>query len=394
MPHIRFYTAGESHGQKLVGILEGLPANVPISIEAINHQLWRRQQGYGRGRRMKIESDTVQVVSGMRFGKTLGSPISVEIENKDWKNWQEKMAIEGSGEKIKRVTIPRPGHVDFAGAVKYGQEDIRNVLERASARETAMRVALGSFARQFLEQLGIIIASHVIQLQDVAGAVSFVDGFPEILETFPPEQINTLADASPVRCLDEAAARGMMERIDTAKTDRDTVGGIFEVIAFNVPIGLGSHVHWDRRLDTRIAATMMSIQAIKGVEIGEGFGGAARPGSEVHDEIFYDADAEGYYRKSNHAGGIEGGISNGMPIVVRAAMKPISTLMQPLNSVDMPTKQAAKAHIERSDVCALPAAGIVGEAMLALVIADALLEKFGGDSLREVMERFREWTKK
>ncbi len=394
MPYLRFYTAGESHGQKLVGILEGLPADIPIAVEAINHQLRRRQQGYGRGRRMKIESDRVNVLSGMRFGKTLGSPISVEIENKDWKNWREKMAVQDSGEKIKRVTIPRPGHVDFAGAVKYGQEDIRNVLERASARETAMRVALGSFARQFLEQLGILIASHVIQLQDIAAPITFVSGYPDILQSFPPEQINALADASPVRCLDEAAARGMMERIDTAKTERDTVGGIFEVIAFNVPVGLGSHVHWDRRLDTRIAAAMMSIQAIKGVEIGSGFGGATRRGSEVHDEIFYDAEAEQYFRKSNHAGGIEGGISNGMPIVVRAAMKPISTLMQPLNSVDMPTKQAAKAHIERSDVCALPAAGIVGEAMLALVIADAVLEKFGGDSLKEVMERYLAWGKK
>lgn len=394
MSQLRFYTAGESHGQKLVGILEGLPANIPISIEAINQQLWRRQQGYGRGRRMKIESDKVQVVSGMRFGKTLGSPIGVEIENKDWKNWQEKMAIEGSGEKVKKVTVPRPGHVDFAGAVKYRQEDIRNVLERASARETAMRVALGAFARQFLEQLGIIIASHVIQLQDVAAPITFINGYPDILQTFPPERINSLADASPVRCLDDAAAKAMMERIDTAKTERDTVGGIFEVIAFNVPVGLGSHVHWDRRLDTRIAAAMISIQAIKGVEIGDGFGGAARPGSKVHDEIFHDADAGGYYRKSNHAGGIEGGISNGMPIVVRAAMKPISTLMQPLQSVDLSTGKSTLAHIERSDVCALPAAGIVGEAMLALVIADAVLEKFGGDSLEEVRERFQAWEKK
>ena len=394
MNHIRFYTAGESHGQKLTGILDGLPANIPISIEEINHQLWRRQQGYGRGRRMKIESDTVTVLSGIRFGKTLGSPISIEIENKDWKNWQQKMAVEGEGKKIKKVTVPRPGHVDLAGALKYRQEDIRNVLERASARETAMRVALGSLARQFLEPLGILIASHVIQLHDVKSRFSFVDNYPNILETFPPEDINSQADASPVRCLDEAAEKAMMERIDLAKAKRDTVGGIFEVIAFHVPVGLGSHVHWDRRLDTRIAAAMMSIQAIKGVEIGSGFGGAIRRGSEVHDEIFYDAEQEHYYRKSNRAGGVEGGISNGMPIVVRAAMKPISTLMRPLHSVDISSKQATEAHIERSDVCALPAAGIVGEAMLALVIADALLEKIGGDSLEEVLERFQAWEKR
>ncbi len=385
--HLRFLTSGESHGPALTGIIEGLPARLPISIEKIDHQLWRRQQGYGRGRRMKIEQDRVKVLSGIRFGQTLGSPISVMIENHDWKTWQERMAVEGPDPQKRVVTVPRPGHVDLPGAIKYQHEDIRNVLERASARETAMRVALASFARQFLEQLDIGIASHVLRLLDVQGRYSWVNHSRDTQIVIPLEDINNRADDSAVRCLDKAAEKQMIKRIDKSKEDRNTVGGIFEVIGYNVPIGLGSHIHWDRRLDTRIGATMMSIQAMKGVEIGSGFDSAGQYGSEVHDEIFYDPETEQYYRNRNNAGGIEGGISNGMPIVVRVAMKPISTLMRPLKSVDMQTKEPVDAHIERSDVCALPAASIVGEAMLSLVLADAVLEKFGGDSMKEVRQR-------
>jgi chorismate synthase len=389
MSHLRYFTAGESHGQALVGILEGMPAGLEIDEEYIAVQLHRRQQGYGRGGRMRIEKDHAKILSGVRFGKTLGSPISLLIENLDWKNWQEKMAVDPSAHNadIPKVEIPRPGHADLAGAIKYGFDDIRNVLERASARETTMRVALGSIARKFLEDFGIIIASHVLQLHDVRSRFLLIDfSKPEKPFDFPADELNKRADASPVRCLDAEAEKQMIARIDEAKEKRDTVGGIFEVVAFNVPVGLGSYVHWDRRLDVRLAAAMMSIQAMKGVEIGDGFGGAVRWGSEVHDRIYYNAE-HGYQRLSNNAGGLEGGVTNGQPLVVRVAMKPISTLMQPLDSVNIRTQEATPAHIERSDVCALPAAGVIGEAMLALVIADAVLEKFGGDSLDEIRGR-------
>ncbi|MCI0694492.1 chorismate synthase [candidate division KSB1 bacterium] len=389
MSHLRYFTAGESHGQALVGILEGMPAGLDIDEDYIAVQLHRRQQGYGRGGRMRIEKDRAKILSGVRFGKTLGSPISLLIENLDWKNWQEKMAVASSAStsEILKVEVPRPGHADLAGAIKYGFDDIRNVLERASARETTTRVALGSIARKFLEDFGIVIASHVLQLHDVRSRFSLIDfGKPDSSFDFPVNELNSRADSSPVRCLDREVEKQMIARIDEAKEKRDTVGGIFEVVAFNVPVGLGSYVHWDRRLDARIAAAMMSIQAMKGVEIGDGFDGATRWGSEVHDRIYHNTE-RGYYRLSNNAGGLEGGVTNGQPLVVRVAMKPISTLMQPLDSVNIRTQEATPAHIERSDVCALPAAGVIGEAMLALVLADAVLEKFGGDSVDEIRGR-------
>ncbi len=391
MSHLRYFTAGESHGQALAGILEGMPAGLEIDEEYIAVQLHRRQQGYGRGGRMRIEKDRAKILSGVRFGKTIGSPISLLVENLDWKNWQEKMAVTVAQsarlDEIPKVEIPRPGHADLAGAIKYGFDDIRNVLERASARETTMRVALGSITRKFLEDFGVVIASHVLQLHEVRSRFSLVDlGKPDSPFDFSATELNARADASPVRCLDGEAEKLMIARIDAAKEKRDTVGGIFEVAAFNLPVGLGSYVHWDRRLDARIAAAMMSIQAMKGVEIGDGFGGATRWGSEVHDRIYYNAE-RGYHRSSNNAGGLEGGVTNGQPLVVRVAMKPISTLMQPLDSVNIRTKEATPAHIERSDVCALPAAGVIGEAMLALVLADALIEKYGGDSMEEIRVR-------
>lgn len=389
MNPLRYFTAGESHGQALVGILEGMPAGLAIDEEYIAVQLHRRQQGYGRGGRMRIEKDHATILSGVRFGKTLGSPIALLIENLDWKNWQEKMSVAPSAglENTPKVEVPRPGHADLAGALKYGFDDIRNVLERASARETTMRVALGSIARKFLEEFGIGIASHVLQLHNVRSRFSVLDyGKPDSLFNFPAVELNARADASPVRCLDSEAEQQMIARIDEAKAQRDTVGGIFEVAAFNVPVGLGSYVHWDRRLDARLAAAMMSIPAMKGVEIGDGFGGATRWGSEVHDRIFYHNE-RGYYRDRNNAGGLEGGVTNGQPLVVRVAMKPISTLMRPLDSVNIRTKEPTPAHIERSDVCALPAAGVIGEAMLALVLAEAVLEKFGGDAMEEIRKR-------
>lgn len=391
MSHLRYFTAGESHGQALVGILEGMPAGLEIDEDYIAVQLHRRQQGYGRGGRMRIEKDRAKILSGVRFGKSIGSPISLLIENLDWKNWQEKMAVAVAQsarlDEIPKVEVPRPGHADLAGAIKYGFDDVRNVLERASARETTMRVALGSIARKFLEDFGVVIASHVLQLHEVRSRFSLIDfGKLDSLLDFPAIELNTRADASPVRCLDAEAEKQMIARIDAAKEKRDTVGGIFEVVAFNLPVGLGSYVHWDRRLDARIAAAMMSIQAMKGVEIGDGFGGATRWGSEVHDRIYHNTE-RGYHRSSNNAGGLEGGVTNGQPLVVRVAMKPISTLMQPLDSVNIRTQEATPAHIERSDVCALPAAGVIGEAMLALVLADAVVEKFGGDSMEEILGR-------
>ncbi len=399
MSSLRYFTAGESHGEALTAILEGVPSGLAIDEAYIATQLHRRQQGHGRGGRMRIEKDFAKITSGVRFGKTLGSPISLRIDNLDWKNWQQKMSVSGSGEGQPVVTVPRPGHADLPGAIKYQHDDLRNVLERASARETTARVAVGAIARKFLEGFDISIASHVIQIHDAASKFSLIDyaSGAEVSALIPIQEITNRADASPVRCLDEAAAQKMIARIDEAKEKKDTVGGIFEVAAFNVPVGLGSHVQWDRRLDARLSAAMMSIQAIKGVEVGEGFHVAGVWGSAAHDEIYFDKlsnrsdDARGYIRKTNRAGGVEGGITNGEPVVVRVAMKPLSTLMQPLASVDIKTKVAVEAHIERSDVCAVPAAAVIGEAMMALVLADALLEKFGGDSMKEIEERVSRW---
>lgn len=381
---LRYLTSGESHGKGLLSILEGMPAGLDLPEEYINHQLKRRQQGYGRGGRMKIESDKAEIISGVRFGKTLGSPIGLFIINRDWENWTTEMSVSPVDADIQKVTLPRPGHADLAGAIKYRHDDIRNVLERSSARETACRVAAGSAARRLLEVFNITLASHVTQIGSVKSKtdISEID-INEIIET---------SDRSPVRCLDKDSEAGMMKAIDSAKENGNSIGGVIEVIAQGLPIGLGSHVHWDRKLDGQISQAMMSIPAIKGVEIGLGFQTASRLGSEVHDEIYYDEKLKdtvknGYYRKTNNAGGIEGGMTNGEPVIVHIAMKPIPTLTIPLNSVDMNTKSPQKAYKERSDCCAVPAAGIVAESMLALVLANAFLEKYGNDSIDEIKER-------
>lgn len=377
---IRFLTSGESHGKGLIGVLEGMPAGIPLSSVDIDKELKRRQAGYGRGGRMKIESDHAEIISGVRWGKTIGSPISIFIENRDWKNWQEGMSSEDKHEgSIPPVTRPRPGHADLAGALKYGQRDIRNILERSSARETAMRVAVGAIAKKFLSEFSITIGSYVIQI----GNIRIQDSR---FKTQDFREVLIKAERSPVRCPDEEISKKMMELIDTALKKGDTLGGVFEVVVQGIPPGIGSHIQWDKRLDGRLAQALMGIQAIKGVEIGTGFEMAERFGSEVMDEIFYEGSM--FYRKTNHAGGIEGGITNGMPIVIRAAMKPIPTLKKPLRSVDITTKEPHEAAYERSDVCAVPAASVIGEAMTALVIADAFLEKFGGDSIEETKRNF------
>jgi chorismate synthase len=376
---IRFLTAGESHGRGLVCIIEGLPANLELSSEYINRELERRQRGYGRGGRMKIEKDRVQILSGVRFGKTIGGPIALFIENKDWENWKEKMAVEGERpETAVPFTRPRPGHADLAGGIKYNQRDLRNILERASARETACRVALGAVCKRFLEELGVFVGSYVVSIGPVSPPIEEQDLIKR----------HQLAEQSEVRFPDPSKDKEFMELIDRAKEMGESLGGVFEVFAVGVPPGLGSHVHWDRKLDGRIAQAMMSIQAIKGVEIGLGFEAAKRFGSEVHDEIGY-REGEGYFRYSNNLGGLEGGITNGMPIIVRCAMKPIPTLTKPLRSVDVLTKEEVRAGKERTDVVAVPAASVVGESALALVLADAFLEKLGGDFMEEIKERYR-----
>uniref|UniRef100_A0A7C5WZN6 Chorismate synthase n=1 Tax=Thermocrinis ruber TaxID=75906 RepID=A0A7C5WZN6_9AQUI len=376
---IRFLTAGESHGRGLVCIIEGLPANLELSSEYINRELERRQRGYGRGGRMKIEKDKVQILSGVRFGKTLGGPVALFIENKDWENWKEKMAVEGERpETAVPFTRPRPGHADLAGGIKYNQRDLRNILERASARETACRVALGAVCKRFLEELGVFVGSYVVSIGPLSPPIEEQDLIKR----------HQLAEQSEVRFPDPSKDKEFMELIDRAKEMGESLGGVFEVFAVGVPPGLGSHVHWDRKLDGRIAQAMMSIQAIKGVEIGLGFEAAKRLGSEVHDEIGY-REGEGYFRYSNNLGGLEGGITNGMPIIVRCAMKPIPTLTKPLRSVDVLTKEEVRAGKERTDVVAVPAASVVGESALALVLADAFLEKLGGDFMEEIKERYR-----
>lgn len=373
----RFTTAGESHGPALITIVEGVPAGLRLESEGIDAELRRRQGGYGRGGRMRIESDRADILSGVRHGETLGSPIALQITNRDWENWTvamspEPLAEEVDDETLRRVYLPRPGHADLVGILKYDRQDARDILERASARETAARVAAGAVAKRLLEDLGIRIGSHVVMLGGIEAEL------PEVL----PEDLNAAADPSPVRCLDPEAEGRMIDAIDEAKHNGDTLGGVFEVVVHGLPIGLGSHVSWDRKLDGRLAHALMSIQAIKGVEIGMGFEAAARPGSRVHDEIV--AGEHGYGRAANAAGGLEGGITTGLPIVIRGAMKPISTLMRPLRTVDVRTGEAGSAVRERSDVCALPAAGVVGEAMVAIVLAGAVLEKFGGDSVGEL----------
>ena len=378
MDKLRYLTAGESHGKALIGILEGVPAGLKVIVADIDIELRRRQQGYGRGGRMKIENDHAEIISGVRNALTMGGPISLIIENTDWENWKEKMAVEEITSEIETVTVPRPGHADLAGHYKFGHKDLRNVIERSSARETAMRVGLGAIAKLLLSECGITIGSHVISIN--GARLSSPD------DELSPLEINELADASRVRCIDDESSEKMVDAIKLAVKNKDTVGGVFEVVAAGLPTGLGSYTHWDRKLDGRIAKAVMSIPAIKGVEIGPAFDNTALSGSQVHDEIL-PADGGDYVRPSNRAGGLEGGVTNGQPIVVRAAMKPISTLRQPLKSVDLSTGKKVDSRYERSDVCAVPAAAVIGEAMLALVLADALLEKFGGDSMEELLAR-------
>jgi len=381
---IRFTTAGESHGQALVCILEGMPAGVPLSASDVDEQLGRRQQGYGRGRRMQIERDEVELLAGVRAGETLGSPIAMLVRNRDWKNWSEIMdpaPRAGDPEPRRRaVTRVRPGHADLTGLLKYDRSDARDILERASARETTARVAAGAVCRRFLAEFGVRIGSHLSHL----GGIDATRPDPM------PGDINAAADGSQLRTLDPAAEQAMIARIDAVKREGNTLGGICEVVADGLPVGLGSHVSWDRKLDGRIGAAMMSIPAVKGVEIGIGFDAARRTGAEVHDEIERaDRPLTGNVRRrTNRAGGLEGGMTTGEPLVVRVAMKPISTLMRPLQTVDVATGAAAEATAERSDVTAAPAMGVIAEAMLAVVLADAFLEKFGGDSLNEARRNY------
>ncbi len=375
---MRFLTAGESHGPALVAIIEGLPADLTLDLTLVDRDLARRQGGWGRGGRMKIESDRVQVLSGLRFGRTLGSPLALLIGNRDFDNWRDKMAPVGERPAgLAALTRPRPGHADLPGALKYGHRDLRDVLERASARETAARTAVGAVARQLLAAFGISVIGHVVAVGPVSARPWQGD----------QADLAAAAEASPVRCADAAAAEAMIRQIDRAREEGDSLGGVVEVLAFGVPVGLGSHVHWDRRLDGRLAAALMSIPAIKGVEVGGGFALAALPGSAVHDEIAYSAQRR-YHRLTNRAGGLEGGITNGEALVLRAAMKPIPTLYRPLQSVDMETREQLPAAVERSDVCAVPAAAVVAEAAVAWELACALREKFGGDSVTEMRANF------
>ena len=368
----RFTTAGESHGRGLVAILEGIPAGLPVSAERVDAELKRRQGGYGRGARMKIESDRIEWLAGVRAGETLGSPIALLIWNRDWEHWQDVMAPEAdapAADRRRQVTRPRPGHADLAGALKYDRTDARDILERASARETAARVACGAICKLLLAEFGIEIGSHVVELGGVVARP------PSPV----PSPLNAAADASAVRCLDPEAEQEMIRRIDAAKAAGDTLGGIVEVVGLGIPVGLGSHVSWDTKLDGRLAQALMSIPAVKGVEVGLGFEAARRKGSEVHDEIL-----PGFARATNRAGGTEGGMTTGEPLALRVAMKPISTLMSPLKTVDLKTGGPAQAQSERSDVTAVPAMGVIAEAMMAIVLAQALLEKFGGDALSEL----------
>ena len=377
----RFTTAGESHGRALVAIVEGLPAGLPVNVDQINHELWRRQQGYGRGGRMKIEQDRVEILSGVRHGLTLGSPLALMIENKDWANWNEVMAVgptEIAPEKSRRVKRPRPGHADLAGGLKYDVRDLRNVLERASARETTARVACGALAKQLLGSFGVEIRSHVIQL----------GGIPDKPLELTFDQIAAIPEDAPLHCADTEIQQRMIDLIDQTKREGDTLGGIFEVVAGGVIPGLGSHTSWDSKLDGRLARAIMSIHAVKAVAIGAGVEASSLPGSEVHDEIAYNEETKEFIRATNRAGGLEGGVTNGEELRVRGHLKPISTLRRALRSVDIDTKQEERAAFERSDITVVPAAGVIGEAMVALVLAAAMREKFGGDSVGEMRRNF------
>jgi chorismate synthase len=389
MKRLSFHTAGESHGRALTAVLEGIPAGLSLEMARdVDPELARRQGGYGRGRRMQIETDKADLLNGVRLGETLGSPISMVIWNRDWENWTVAMSHlppepDVNPKALRPHYLPRPGHADLVGVLKYDRRDVRDILERASARETAARVACAAVAKKLLAEFGVRIGSHILSIGSVRANAADL-----------PENLNAAADASPVRCLDEGAAGRMMAEIDDAKERGDTLGGVFEVVVTGLPVGLGSHVSWDRKLDGRLAGAVMSIHAVKGVEIGIGFEGAVRPGSEVHDPIVRAADKPRtglIGRASNRAGGLEGGVTTGEPLFVRGAMKPISTLRKPLPSVDLRDGSPGDAAVERSDVCAVPAAGVVGEAMVALVLADAFLEKFGGDSVGELRRNFESY---
>ncbi len=392
---MRYLTAGESHGEALVGIVEGVPAGVPLTADDLNHHLARRWLGFGRGGRAKIEQDRVHLYAGVRFARTMGSPIALRLDNaaytKDRSGWPTVMAVEGTGEGVEKVTLPRPGHADLVGVQKYRFDDIRPVIDRSSARETAMRVACCSVARQLLKQFGIEVGSHVVRL----GRVGYAEAGQwrervEALLAEGAEAVNRAADESEVRMLDAALSARCVEHIKETKKQGDSLGGVYEVVVTGVPPGLGSYVHWDRRLDGQLAQAILSIQAQKAVEVGDGVAAAALPGSQVHDPIFRDGDV--FRRRTNHAGGVEGGISNGMPIIVRGYMKPIPTLIKPLETADIATGQAQPTRYERSDVTSVPAASTVAEATVAFVIANAFLEKYGGDSLEEIRHRFERET--
>ena len=386
---IRYLTAGESHGEALIGIVEGMPAGVPLSSDDIDRHLARRWLGYGRGGRAKIEQDRVHIYSGVRFSRTMGSPVALRLDNaayrKDRSGWPEVMSVAGSGEGVEKITLPRPGHADLTGLQKYGFDDIRPVIDRASARETAMRVACCTLARQFLAQFGIQVGSHVLRIGDVGEMEYGSDRVAELLAE-GAEQISEAADASEVRMLDAARTSQCIDHIVATKKQGDSLGGVYEVIVSGVPPGLGSYVHWDQRLDGQLAQAILSIQGQKAVEVGDGVAASGRPGSRVHDPIL--SDGQGFPRRTNHAGGVEGGMSNGMPIVVRGYMKPIPTLIQPLGTVDVASGEAQPTRYERSDVTSVPAASTVAEATVALAVANAFLEKFGGDSLTEIRTRY------
>ena len=384
---LRFYTAGESHGQALLAFISGLPAQLPVDIEFINHELHRRQLGYGRGGRQKIEKDRAEIFAGVRHGKTIGAPIALRIENRDWANWEKVLPVEDSPEfagNEKKLTAPRPGHADLAGSQKFNFHDARYVLERASARETAARVAAGTFAKLLLRELGTEIASHTVQVGHVQ--LARPAAWDEIVSVCKDLD-------SPLRCVDTTTQEKMKAEVDAVLKAGDTVGGIFEIVAHHVPVGLGSHAQWDEKLDGKLAQALMSVQAVKGVEIGAGITAAGSHGSEVQDEISYDRPAKKFRRSSNRAGGLEGGITNGEDVVVRGYLKPISTLRRALGTADMVTKEPVQAAYERSDWCVVPAAGVAGEAMIALVLADAFLQKFGGDSLAEMRRNFDNYAR-
>jgi chorismate synthase len=380
---LRFLTAGESHGPELVAVIEGAPAGFDIDVARINHDLARRQKGYGRGGRMLIEKDEARIVSGIRFGRTMGSPITFIVENRDYKNWEKRMSADPRDRgEAKVVTRPRPGHADLAGVLKYNLEDIRDVLERASARETTARVAIGGFARQLLSPFGVQVLGYVVSIGSVEAKV------PPAMSI---EEMTRVTEDSQVRVADPEAERAIIAEIDACKKEGDTLGGVVEVVATGLPVGLGSHVQWDRKLDGRLAHALLSLQAVKGVEVGIGFEAARVRGSQLHDEIGYDRELRHFTRHSNNSGGTEGGMSTGEPLRVRVAFKPLSTLMRPLKSADIKTKAEAVGAIERSDVCAIPAAAVIAETVVAFELANAFLEKFGGDSLLEITNNYRSY---